>query len=250
MTNSVGTNTVVVTRVHCIYNTVISVWLKIMNFLQVTKQNKPDLSALAILTVKIRERMSDFNGTIPDYPDEAESPPEEDNHLLIPLIVLGVILFIVIIAIIIVLLVIRRKQKKTIIRPEDTKSEPQTEEEELPTDRDEHTRSNEKLVSGISSGALIFQDPPSARGAALPPLPSRDNATETESMTQKKKSRRRKKKRVPEIFDGTKDYNMGADPEFFDSSDKSKIKRSTRSYSKDRDAQLRLQVPNDQPPDE
>ena len=192
--------------------------------------------------------MPNFNGTVPDYPDEPEEPAEKDNSLLIPLIILGVLLFIIIIAVIIILLCIRRKQKQTIIRPEDAKSEPQTEEEILPTDR-EDARSRDKLVSSISTGALIFKDPPSARSGKLAPLPSRDFSTETESMTPRKKPRRRKKKRDPEIFDGTKEYNMGADPEFFEDPDKSRIKRSTRSYSKDRDSQLRLQVPNDDPPE-
>ena len=197
--------------------------------------------------------MPSFNGTLPDYPDD-EIQPEKSDSLLIPLIVLGVILFILVAAIIVVVLIIRRKQKQALVGPVDTKSEPQTEEEELPTDREDHyndpSRSSERLVSGVpsvSSGALAFRDLPSGRGRTLPPLPSRDFATETESVTKKKRSRRRKKQKDPEIFDGTKDYNMGADPEFFDSTDKSKVKRSTRSYTKDTDPQLRLKVPNDEP---
>lgn len=217
--------------------------------------NRSDLRDLAIVRIRVKERMPTYNGTVPDL----ESPPKksDDSHeLLIAMIILGVLLFMLIIALIVIVVIVRQKHKEAIVRPADAKSEPMTEEEELPTDREDHyheqSRSKEKLMSAIpfvSSGALTYATP-STKPRQLPPLPSRDFATETEDVTKKKRSRRRKKKKEPEIFDGTKEYNMGADPEFFDSTDKSKVKRSTRSYPKETDPQLRLKVPNDEPPNE
>ena len=230
----------------------------IPRLLQAVKENQRDLRALAIVRVKVRERMQSYNGTIPTLPPAtvAESPADKENSdgLLIPVIILGILLLIIIIAIIIVVVFFRRKHKQTMVGPGDTKSEPHTEEEELPTDQEDHyieqAKSQERLVPTVSSGALLYAEAPSSRAGTLPPLPSRDFATETEDVTKKKKSRRRKKQKEPEIFDGTKEYNMGADPEFFDSTDKSKVKRSTRSYPKETDPQLRLKVPNDEPQNE
>ena len=202
--------------------------------------------------------MPAFNGTVPTLPPgtDANAPSDKENSdgLLIPVIVLGIILFLIIIAIIIVVVLFRRKHKQTMVVPRDTKSEPHTEEEELPIEEEEHyheqAKSQERLVPTITSGTLLYAEAPSVRAGTLPPLPSRDFATETEDVTKKKRSRRRKKQKEPEIFDGTKEYNMGADPEFFDSTDKSKVKRSTRSYPKETDPQLRLTVPNDEPQNE
>ena len=229
-----------------------------LSFLQVAKQNHPDLRAFAIVRVRVRERIPSYNGTIPTMPPVtvAESPPdkEKSDGLLVPVIILGILLFIIIVAIIIVVIFFRRKHKQTTVSPGDTKSEPHTEEEELPPDMEnqynEQAKSQERLVPTGTSGSMLYAEAPSVRAGILPPLPSRDFATETEDVTKKKRSRRRKKQKEPEIFDGTKEYNMGADPEFFDSTDKSKVKRSTRSYPKETDPQLRLKVPNDEPQNE
>lgn len=129
--------------------------------------------------------------------------------------------------------------------------EPQTEEEEIHTDRDDYSRfdSNEKLVFGnkttLGIGTTDFPETYGIRGNALPPLPLRDSATETTEETRKKKSRRRNKNKEPEIYDGTKEYNMGLDNEFFEAPDKAKVKRSQRA--KKTDPRLLIQVPNDQP---
>jgi len=62
----------------------------------------------------------------------------------------------------------------------------------------------------------------------------------------KKKRSRRRKKKEEEIFDGTKEYNMGLDPEFYETGDKSKVKRSQRSKKMDQSAMIN-DVPNDEP---
>ena len=134
--------------------------------------------------------------------------------------------------------------------------EPQTEEEELHSEKDGYSRfgSNQKLVFGnkttLGIGTTDFPETYGIRGGALPPLPLRDSATEPMDETKKKKSRRRNKNKEPEIFDGTQEYNMGLDNEFYEDPDKSRVKRSNRSYDKKTDPALWIKVPNDQPPEE
>lgn len=134
--------------------------------------------------------------------------------------------------------------------------EPQTEEEDLHTDKEDYSRfdSNEKLVFGnkttLGIGTTDFPETYGIRGNTLPPLPLRDSATETSEETKKKRARRRNKNKEPEIFDGTQEYNMGLDNEFYEAPDKSRVKRSQRSYDKKTDPALWIKVPNDQPVDD
>lgn len=217
--------------------------------LELRKDLPIDLSAIAVLTVKVRERMPNDTG-IPPQVGESSTKNEGPADLLIPMIVLGVLLAAVIAALIVVVVMFRKNKSRMSIRPTDDKSEPQTEEEELHTEGEDfvgRADSNEKLVFGNKTTLGIMTDlPPTPVGRAnqLAPLPYKDTGTVTEG--KKKRSRRRNKKKEPEIFDGTKEYNMGADPEFFDSTDKSKIKRSQRS--KKADNFQPITVPNDEPP--
>ena len=191
-------------------------------------------------------------------PTQKASEEKSGSNLLIPVIILAIILALVIAAIIVIFVIIRKKQRQMVVNPDaETKSEPQTEEEELPTDRPEELphvsdkNYNNKLVQNGKTTQGMTTDPlpptPAGMGGMLPPLPLRDTATETVEGRKKKRTRRRNKAREPEIFDGTKEYNMGADPEFFDSTDKSKVKRSQRSYDKKVDPALWIKVPNDNP---
>lgn len=66
----------------------------------------------------------------------------------------------------------------------------------------------------------------------LDPIPRRDESTETDGSSIKKKRPRKKKKRLMEIFDGTKKFEEQADPEFFQSKDKERRKRSMKSKNK------------------
>jgi hypothetical protein len=207
-----------------------------------------DLSSIGILTVKVYERMTNTSGVSP--PPVGRSTEDTGSDLLIPLIVLGILLAIVIVLLIVVFVIYRRKQREMTIRPADDKSEPQTEEEDLHTEGEDYTGradSNERLIFGNKATLGImteeFPDTSGVKAHQLPPLPMRDSATETTEGKKKKKSRRRNKNKEVEIFDGTREYNMGADPEFFDSTDKSKVKRSQRS--KKVESSLPIQVPND-----
>ncbi|XP_053392488.1 protocadherin-10-like [Mercenaria mercenaria] len=208
-----------------------------------------DLSSIAILTVKVWERLRNDTG-YPKPPVGRSTEEKDGSSLLIPLIVLGVLLTIVIVALIVVFVIYRKKQREMAVGPAEDKSEPQTEEEDLHTEGEDYTGradSDERLVFGNKATLGIMTDdfPSTAGGRAnqLPPLPMRDTATETTEGKRKKKSRKRNKNKEPEIFDGTREYNMGADPEFFDSTDKSRVKRSQRS--KKADPSLPIQVPND-----
>ena len=193
--------------------------------------------------------MTNTSGVEP--PPTGKSTEGGGSDLTIPLIVLGILLAIVIVLLIVVFVLYRRKQREMTIRPADDKSEPQTEEEDLHTDGENYTGkadSNERLIFGNKATLGImtedFPDTSGVKANQLPPLPMRDTGTETtEEGKRKKKSRRRHKNKEVEIFDGTREYNMGADPEFFDSTDKSRVKRSQRS--KKVDSSLPIQVPND-----
>lgn len=199
--------------------------------------------------------MSNDSGVPTLTPDVAHKEDMDRRaSLLIPLIVLSVALAVVLLALIVMLVINTRTQRKMVVRPTNDKSEPQTEEEDLHTDAEEYNSrsfSNEKLMFGNKTTLGIIADNfPSTsggRGNRLPPLPLKDSSTETTEFKKKKRSRRRNKNKEPELFDGTRDYNMGLDPEFFDSTDKSKVKRSQRSRKAD--SILPIQVPNDNPAD-
>lgn len=213
------------------------------------KRDYPSLKSIAILTIKVYERMPNDTGISPPPSGASSSDSSVGMSLLIPLIILGVILLLVIAALIAVFILYRRKQRKMTVGPSDDKSEPQTEEEELEADEyNSKGFSNEKLVFGNKTTLGIMTDEfpptPTERANKLPPLPLKDSATETVEHTKKKRSRRRNKNKEPEIFDGTREYNMGMDPEFFEATDKSKVKRSQRS--KKADSTQPINVTNDQ----
>lgn len=227
---------------------------KVNNLLQVRKDlTGVDLSSIAILTIHVWERLSNESGYPRPPVGQSKENTDSGSGLLIPIIVLGIILAIVLVALVVVFIIYRKKQREMSIRPADDKSEPQTEEEDLHTEGEDYatrTDSNEKLIFGNKTTLGIMTDLPdvtNGKANQLAPLPMRDTGTETDEK-KRKKSRRRHKKKEPEIFDGTREYNMGIDPDFFDSTDKSKVKRSQRSRKAD--PPLPIQVPNDNPIDD
>ncbi|KAH3862866.1 uncharacterized protein LOC127866353 [Dreissena polymorpha] len=210
-----------------------------------------DLSNFAVLSVNIFGRQVNSTETLP--PDGAATEEDRGLALLIPLVIVGVLLVGILAALVVVVILYQKKRKQTTVAPDD-KSEPQTEEEELNTDGESYAGHdfNKKIVFGNKTTQGIstdeFPDTGGIRANKLAPLPLRDTGTETVEEGQKKKrSRRRNKNKEPEIFDGTKEYNMGVDPEFFESGDKQRVKRSQRSYEKKVDPSTWITVPNDQP---
>ncbi|KAL4240520.1 Protocadherin Fat 4 [Mactra antiquata] len=216
--------------------------------IEVYKKDYPTLKSIAILTVHVFERTTNDTG-LPGPPTGGSSSDTSSGTNIIPIVVLAILLVLAITAAIVILIMFRKNQREMAIRPSDDKSEPQTEEEEL--DGDDYNSkgfSNEKLVFGNKTTLGIMTDEfpptPTERANTLPPLPLKDTATETMETSKKKRSRRRNKNKEPEIFDGTREYNMGMDPEFFEATDKSKIKRSQRSKKIDNSQQIN--ITNDQ----
>ncbi|XP_052759896.1 uncharacterized protein LOC128202789 isoform X2 [Mya arenaria] len=214
-----------------------------------------DLKNIAIVNVKVYGRVS--NETDPMLPPIGASKEGSTTSLLVPVIILGILLAIIIAALVAVVILYRRKQQQLTVSPED-KSEPQTEEEDLHTDGDsysgrpdtnyKHTFGN-KTTRSVTADLPEIPDFKGIPAGRLPPLPLKDTGTGTvdTDKPKKKRSRRRNKNKEPEIFDGTKEYNMGLDAEFFESGDKSRVKRSQRSYDKKVDPATWITVPNDQP---
>lgn len=193
---------------------------KVNNLLQVRKDlTGVDLSSIAILTIHVWERLSNESGYPRPPVGQSKENTDSGSGLLIPIIVLGIILAIVLVALVVVFIIYRKKQREMSIRPADDKSEPQTEEEDLHTEGEDYatrTDSNEKLIFGNKTTLGIMTDLPdvtNGKANQLAPLPMRDTGTETDEK-KRKKSRRRHKKKEPEIFDGTREYNMGIDPDF------------------------------------
>ncbi|KAK3612205.1 hypothetical protein CHS0354_039474 [Potamilus streckersoni] len=197
-------------------------------------------SAKAILMVRVRTRDPTLNDTSVVKPDRS-TPTERDKSLLAAVIAISVLMGLILIAAAIVIFLMQRRHRK-MVSPEDTKSEPSTEEEEIHSERSEEDRNvlptraktmEKDLITSVSNpliDPLFLNRPLPKRGAQLEPLHLKDTGIGTNNTTKKKKkSRRRFKKKENEIFDGTKDYNMEADPKFYESPDKSKIKRSARS---------------------
>ncbi|KAK3612208.1 hypothetical protein CHS0354_039477 [Potamilus streckersoni] len=200
-------------------------------------------AAHATVTVRVRQRDPTINGTM-IVPGEGRTVTEKDVSLLSAVIAISVLFGVSIIAAAIVIFLMRRKRRE-IVSPEDTNSEPPTEEEEIHSERSEEASFRKRIVLSttaktketnvLNSGTDPITDPTFLnrsiyRHMMLPPLPMKDTGIGTDSTKAKKRSRRRLKKKENEMFDGTREYDMKADPEFFESPDKSKIKRSTRSF--------------------
>ncbi|KAL3876003.1 hypothetical protein ACJMK2_033892, partial [Sinanodonta woodiana] len=202
-------------------------------------------AAYATITVRVRQRDPTLNGTM-IVQGEDRTITVKDVSLLSAVIAVSVLLGVILIAAAIIIFLMRRKRRET-VSPEDTNSEPSTEEEDIPSERSDESSCHEKSISSavaqaknthlLSSGTdpitdLVFLNRTLNRHAILPPLPMKDTGIGTDSMKTNKRSRRRlkKQKKENEVFDGTREYDMKADPEFFESPDKSKIKRSTRSF--------------------
>ncbi|WAQ96371.1 STAN-like protein [Mya arenaria] len=182
-----------------------------------------DLKNIAIVNVKVYGRVS--NETDPMLPPIGASKEGSTTSLLVPVIILGILLAIIIAALVAVVILYRRKQQQLTVSPED-KSAP-------------------NRGGGPAHGRRQLQRPTGHQLQAH----IRDTGTGTvdTDKPKKKRSRRRNKNKEPEIFDGTKEYNMGLDAEFFESGDKSRVKRSQRSYDKKVDPATWITVPNDQP---
>ncbi|KAL3876000.1 hypothetical protein ACJMK2_033889 [Sinanodonta woodiana] len=196
-------------------------------------------AAHAILMVRVLTRDPSINDTS-FVPPDTSTPTE--NSLLPAVIAISVVMGIILIAAAIVIFLMHRRHRK-MVYPDDTKSEPSTEEEDLHSERSEEdktvlrnrAKTMEKDLLPSKKNPLtdpeFLNRPLPNKGSLLEPLQLNDTGIGTNNTTtrKKKKSRKRFKKKENEIFDGTKEYNMEADPTFYESPDKSRIKRSARS---------------------
>jgi hypothetical protein len=139
--------------------------------------------------------------------------------MLIVIIVVAVVAVPLIAALIVVLICYCKRQKKKSVKPGDGQSS--TSQDALNADK-ELSSSRQELLQSYA----LFMTTPEGKNSQLPPIGKVDMMTGTDEF--KKRSRRRKKKEL-EIFDGTREYQMEADIDFFKQGSKSKIKRSTRS---------------------
>lgn len=172
------------------------------------------------------------NDTVHLPPDAGKSTAEEGSDFKLILIVIGVVALVVIVALLIGFLLYYKRMSRAVRPDQDRPETPRTEEEELDTDRE---GSKEILID-----PMLLPTPAGKKGQ-LPPLNMTSTGTETDR--KKKRSRRRNKKKEIDIYDGTREYDMAADPEFFKSAQKDKIKRSTRSKdNKTTDPNRRLTV--------
>lgn len=144
---------------------------------------------------------------------------EDSSDMLTIIIVIAIVAVLVIGALIVVLICYCKRQKKKLVNPGDGHSS--TSQEALNAEK-ELSSSKQELLQSYS----LFMTTPEGKNNQLPPIGKVDMMTGTDEF--KKRSRRRKKKEL-EIFDGTKEYEMEADIDFFKQGSKSKIKRSTRS---------------------
>lgn len=162
--------------------------------------------------------------------------------------VVAVIALIAIAVLAIAFALYHRKQRKAIAPGDQSQSETSTDTEEIQSTKSMQwppvkSESKQDLLGSSTNVAML--PTPEGKGNRLPPLEVKDSSTETETVVKKKRSRRRNKNKEPEIYDGTKEYEMEADPEFFDSTDKSKIKRSSRSKDTKTDPKYWITVQND-----
>ncbi|XP_033736952.1 cadherin-related family member 1-like isoform X2 [Pecten maximus] len=175
------------------------------------------------------------NNTVHLPPDSGKSTAEEGSDFRLILIVIGVVALVVIIALLVGFLFYHKRMSRAVRPDQDRPETPRTEEEDLDTDR---SGSKEVLIDPM------MLPTPTAKKGQLPPLNMTSTGTETDR--KKKRSRRRNKKKEIDIYDGTREYDMAADPDFFKSTQKDKIKRSTRSKdNKTTDPNRRLTVQNE-----
>lgn len=188
------------------------------------------------------------SGLTPSGKSPAAATGDDGSQFKTILVVVAVIAIIVISVLVIAFALYHRKQKKAIAPGEQPQSETSTDTEEIQSTKSMQwppvkSESKQDLLGSSTNVAML--PTPEGKGNRLPPLPLKDSSTETETIVKKKRSRRRNKNKEPEIYDGTKEYEMEADPEFFDSTDKSKIKRSSRSKDTKTDPKYWITVQND-----
>ncbi|XP_061167311.1 uncharacterized protein LOC133176167 [Saccostrea echinata] len=185
--------------------------------IKVTENSSLQRSAVATMLVKIST-----NTTVVEPPRVGQSVlKEEDDNMLIIVIVVGIISLLVIVALIIALTVYCKRQRKKTIKPGDVGSSPSGSQDALNADK-ELSSSKQELLQSYA----MFMTSPDGKNDQLPPISKVDMMIGTDEF--KKRSRKRKKKEL-EVFDGTREYDMEADINFFKQGTKSKIKRSTRS---------------------
>ncbi|XP_060076095.1 protocadherin Fat 3-like [Ylistrum balloti] len=197
------------------------------------KENCPNTAVQLQSTVPLLITLNNHTVNLP--PNAGKSTADEGSDFRLILIVIGVVALVIIIALL-VGFVFYHKRMSRAVRPEQDRPEtPHTEEEDLDTDR---SGSKEVLID-----PMMLPTPAGKKGQ-LPPLNM--TSTGTGMDRKKKRSRRRKKVKEPDIYDGTVQYDMAADPEFFNSTQKDKIKRSTRSKdNKTTDPNRRINVQNE-----
>lgn len=161
----------------------------------------------------------------------AASTVDNDNKMKIIAIIVGAIsLIIIAVLIFLIIFVYKRTKKKMMISPGSEGRSPRTLSENLISEKAPSVE--EKVTQWKQTISPL--DFPVVNGPRnqLDPLQRRDESTETDGSSVKKKRPRKKKKRLMEIFDGTKNFEDQADPEFFQGKDKEKRKRSTKSKNK------------------
>ncbi|KAK3586139.1 hypothetical protein CHS0354_033264 [Potamilus streckersoni] len=174
------------------------------------QSNQPE--ALAVLMIRVRERDPALNGT---NTIQEKALTEDTVTLMSVIIAVSVLLGIILIASAIIVFLLCYRYRKMVY--------PVTEKEENQSDKgDEASPDKDPL----------FTVTPMGRHGILPPLPMKDTGTGTDDAVTGKKRRSGKRaiSKELEIYDGTREYEMQAALEFFWSTDKSKIKRSTRSF--------------------
>ncbi|XP_062590858.1 uncharacterized protein LOC134252403 [Saccostrea cucullata] len=185
--------------------------------IKATENSALQRSALTTMLVKIS---TNTTGVEPPRVGQSVSKEEDDNMMII-VIVVAIISLIVIVALIIALVVYCKRQRKKTVKPGDVCSTPSGSQDALNADK-ELSSSKQELLQSYG----MFMTSQDGKNNQLPPISKVDMMIGTDEF--KKRSRRRKKKEL-EVFDGTREYDMEADVNFFKQGSKSKIKRSTRS---------------------
>lgn len=151
---------------------------------------------------------------------------ETDDNMMIIVIVVAIVAVIIIGALVVALVIYCKRQREKMVKPGDVSSTQSTSRDALQNEK-ELSNSRQELLQSYA----MFMTSSEGKGNTLPPITTADMMIGTDEF--KKRSRKRKKKEL-EIFDGTREYNMEADIDFFKQGTKSKIKRSTRSIKEQR----------------
>jgi len=184
---------------------------------------------IATLLIQLDNDSSSYTVNLSPQPGPSTLTTEARVQQSTPLtaIIVGVIALLIIVALLLVLLWCHRKLKRS-VSPKDSVAEEQTEAGEEEKQLREKFGSKELLMDPI----LLLNGT------------SKDITTGKE-VAKKKHPRRKKKQQEPEVYDGTRDYDMKADLSFFINAAKAKIKLSTRSKNAKTDPKYWITVPNE-----